>query len=345
MQSLKSWFGLCLGATICCLLSSAGRTLAQTSVVLVGSGSNVPVRLYQSWIDDFNKKDRSLQVKYLPVGTSESIQQASEGLVDFGGGEVPLTNEQMHRHKTTLMPVPTILVGIVPIYNLPGKPDLNFSGELLAQIYLGTVKNWKDARIAKLNPNEKLPDLPITVVHRSPGKGSNYIFTDFLSKTSADFRSKVGKSASPTWLLGVDVPRGEDMVDKVASTAGAIGYVELNFAVHSGIGYGRVQNASGNFVRATPGSIEAACTASVKSAAVTLQVSMTNPPGKDSYPIASFTWIYVPTSGLPITRSQPLKQFLEWCLQDGQIIAKDLGYATLPDQVVDAARTAVKTIQ
>jgi phosphate transport system substrate-binding protein len=345
MRSLKAILRVCIAVTVCWQGLSAAPAWAQEKVVLVGSGSNVPLRLYQVWINDFNKSNPRVQVEYLPLGTSESIQQISEGSGDFGGGEVPLTNEQMHGPKVTLLQIPTVLVGIVPIYNLPGQPELNFSGELLAQIYLGTVKNWRDARIAKLNPEAKLPDLPISVVHRSPGKGSNYIFSDFLSKMSAEFRSQVGKNPSPRWPVGVDTNRGEDMVEKVVSARGAIGYVELNFARNAGIGYGRVQNAAGHFVRATPASIAAACAAIEKSITGNFQVSMTNAPGKDSYPISSFTWIYVPTSRASGVRGHALKQFLNWALQGGQGVAKGLGYATLPDEIVSKARQALNALQ
>jgi phosphate transport system substrate-binding protein len=322
----------------------AGTAQAQDKIMLVGSGSNVPLRLYQAWIDEFNKKDPGVQVQYLALGTSQSIKQVSGGSGDFGGGEIPLSNEQMRGGKVKLAQIPTVLVGIVPVYNLPAKPDLDFSGELLAQIYLGVVKNWKDPKIAELNPDVKLPDLPIHVVHRSAGKGSNYIFTDFLSKTSSDFRNRVGKSASPKWPLGADANRGEDMVEKVASIRGAIGYVEVNFVRNAAIGYGRVQNAAGHFVRATPESIDAACRAGTKSSPGNLQVSITNASGKESYPISSFTWIYVPVSGISPVRRHALKAFLEWSLRDGQRIAKDMGYATLPDKVHADARSAVKSM-
>ncbi|PYY08515.1 MAG: hypothetical protein DMG69_14900 [Acidobacteria bacterium] len=189
------------------------------------------------------------------------MKQVSEGCGDFGGGEVPLTREQTRSAKVTLGQIPTVLVGIVPIYNLAGGPELNFSGELLANIFLGNIKSWKDPRIAKLNPGITLPDLPIAIVHRTPGRGSNYIFSDFLSKTSSEFRSKIGKSPSPKWRLGADPNRGEDMVEKVAATAGAIGYVEVDFARRSDIGYGKVQNAAGHFIKATSASIAAACAA------------------------------------------------------------------------------------
>jgi phosphate transport system substrate-binding protein len=316
---------------------------AQERLIIVGSGSNVPVRLYQAWTEEFNRKNKSVQVQYLPLGTSESIRQISQGVGDFGGGEVPLTNELMHGLKISLRPIPTVLVGIVPIYNLPGNLELNFSGELLGQIYLGTVKNWKDSRIAKLNPGVEFPDLPIRVVHRSAGKGSNYIFTDFLSRTNLQFRTEVGTSPSPQWPLGVDADRGQDMVEKVAVTRGAIGYVEVNFVRSSGLGQGRVENVAGHFVAATPASIEAACAAMQNTDGLGLRI--TNAPGQGSYPLASFTWIYVPTSSSSPARREALKQFLNWSLRDGQEIARRMGFAPLPEHVAAMALTEVNALE
>src|SRR5579864_2755882 len=221
------------------------------------------------------------------------------------------------RDSKIALTIPTALVAIVPIYNLPGNPELKFSGGLLAEIYLGTVKNWNDPQIARLNPTIKFPDLPISVVHRSPGKGSNFIFTDFLSKTSARFRAEVGKSPSPHWPLGSEADRGQDMIKKVASTRGAIGYVEVSFVRNSGLGYGRVQNAAGQFVRATSASIEAACTAMESSIPDDFRLDLTNASGKDAYPMASFSWLYLPLS-TAAPRTSALKQFLKWSFQEGQ---------------------------
>jgi phosphate transport system substrate-binding protein len=345
MQPVRTAFFSCLVVVISWSWLCAPSALAQERVFIVGSGSNVPVHLYQSWTNEFNKKNANIQVQYLALGTSESIRQVSEGVGDFGGGEVPLTDEQAQGAKTTLRLIPTAMVGIVPIYNLPGNPELNFSGDLLGQIYLGVVKNWKDPRIAKLNPDVPLPDLPITVVHRSPGKGSNYIFTDFLSKTNPRFRDEVGKSPSPKWPLGVETNRGEDMVERVASTRGTIGYVELNFARNSAVGYGKVENPAGHFVRATPASIEAACMAVEASIPDDFRLRMTNAPGNDSYPIASFTWIYLPTSSASPARGNALKQFLSWSLQEGQEVAKSMGYAPLPNRVAAKALAAVNSLK
>jgi phosphate transport system substrate-binding protein len=326
---------------LCLLVSPAG---AQEKISLVGSGSNVPSSLYGAWAEQFNGKNPAVQVRYLSMSTMDGIQNVSKGTGDFAAGEIPLSEEQMHGGKVTLIQIPSVLVGIVPIYNLPGQPQLRFSGKVLALIFLGEIKNWHDPAIAKLNPGVTLPDLPIKVVHRSSGKGSNYMFTDFLSKTDPTWQSKIGKSPSPEWPVGEEANRGEDMVAKVANALGAIGYVELNFARHSTLGYAEVENAAGNFVRATPASLTLSCEAMEKSIKDDFRVSLANGPGKDSYPIASFTWLYVPVSGLAPDRSKALKQFLDWALGDGQAIAKNMGYATLPAGVLEKARAKVNTV-
>jgi phosphate transport system substrate-binding protein len=238
-----------------------------------------------------------------------------------------------------------VLVAIVPIYKLPGKPELRFSGEVLAGIYLGSIKKWNDPRIAKLNPGVSLPDLAISVVHLSGVKGSSYILSDFLSKTSAEWKSKVGKNASPNWPVGEEVNRSEGMVSKVSATPGAIGYVELTYTKRNDIGYGSVRNAAGQFVRPTNASITAACTASEKLMPEDLGASLADAPGRDSYPPASFTWIYLPASGLPPARSRALKDFWNWALADGQEIAAGLGYTMLPSAIATRARDVLNSIQ
>ena len=319
-----------------------GQNWAQQRMVIVGAGS--PVYLYQAWTSKFNAGNDHVQIRYLPMGTSESIRQVKAGIGNFAGGEILLTDEQMHESKIAMM-IPTVLVGIVPIYNLPGNTELNFSGGLLADIYLGTAKNWKDLQIARLNPAAELPDLPISVVQRSAGKGSNFIFTDFLSKTSPRFRAEVGKSPSPHWPVGSEADRGQDMVQKVASTRGGIGYVDVSFVRKSGVSSGRVQNAAGHFVKATPASIEAACTALESSLPDDLRLDVINAPGKDSYPMASFIWLYLPVSDADPVRVLALKRFLNWSLQEGQTVVVTMGYAPLPGSIVEKARAAVKALK
>lgn len=333
-----------LPALLCVALATAPLA-APLAVSLVGSGSSVPNPLYIAWSEQYVKLKPGVQVRYLQLGTSEGMRQISQGVGDFAAGEIPLTEAQMRAAKNPLVQFPTVLVAIVPIYNLPGKPELKFSGELLAQIFLGSVKNWKDARIARLNPGVELPDLPIAVVHRNSGKGSNYILTDFLSKVSPEWKAKIGKNASPNWPVGEETNRSEDMAEKVTATAGAIGYVELNYAQHNQIGYGSVENAAGKFVLASTSSIAAACAASEKKLQADFGASLTNAEGKDSYPIVSFTRVYAMATGMEPQRSQALKEFWNWALTSGQDTAAGLGYTVLPPEVAAKARETLNSIQ
>ncbi len=316
-------------------------------MLLVGSGSSVPSPLYSAWSEQYGKIKNGVQVRYLQLGTSDGIQQISQGIGDFAAGEIPLSDAQMHKGKIPLVEFPTVLVAIVPIYRLPGEtePELRFSGELLAEIFLGNVKNWKDARIVKLNPGVDLPDLPITVVHRSKGKGSNYILTDFLAKVSPQWKLKIGRSASPEWPVGEDTNRSEDMVDKVSSTSGAIGFVELKYAERKDIGSGVVENAAGRFIRATPESIAAACAANEKKSEANFGSSLTDAESKDAYPMVSFTQVYAVASGMEASRLEALKDFWNWALTTGQETATDLGYTPLPAAIAAKARAALNSVQ
>jgi phosphate transport system substrate-binding protein len=319
--------------------------LAQDLVALVGSGSNLVSPLYSAWTAEYGKTHSNVRVRFLALGTSQSIQEIREGTGDFGGGEIPLSDTQKHGGKYTLTQFPTVLVAIVPIYKLPGKPELRLSGEVLGEIFLGNIKNWKDLRIAKLNPTVELPDLSITVVHLSGVKGSNYVLSDFLSRTNAEWKARIGKSASPSWPVGLEAARSEGLVTRVSATPGAIGYVELSYARGKNVGYGSVQNAAGQFVKPTTPSIVAACTAGEKSLSADLGASLVNSSGKESYPLVSFTWIYVPASGLAAARSRALKDFWGWALGDGQAIASGLGYTVLPPDIASKARAAVDAVQ
>jgi len=340
-----------LERTACVLLLAActgtvsSPLAAQKAISLVGSGSSVPSPLYNAWSEQYVKLKLGVQVRYLQLGASEGVRQISQGVGDFAAGEIPLTETQMHMGKNPLVQFPTVLVAIVPIYKLPGEPELRFSGELLADIFLGNVTNWRDARIAKLNPGVELPDLKIAVIHRSSGKGSNYILTDFLSKVSPQWKSRIGKSASPNWRLGEETNRSEDMVGKVIVTPGAIGYVELNYAQRKDLGSGSVQNSAGRFIRATPESIAAACAANDKAIQSDIGASLTDASGKDSYPVVSFTNVYLMASGMEPARSHAVKEFWNWALTSGQETANSLGYTVLPAGIAAKARETLNSIQ
>jgi phosphate transport system substrate-binding protein len=306
-------------------------TVAQ-DVALVGAGSSVPLPLYRKWADLYNQSNKTVQLQYLPLGTTEGIKQISNGTSDFGAGETPLTVEE--RREGNLTELPVVLIGIVPIYNLPGVPQLRVSGEVLAEVYLGRIKNWDDPSIAKLNPLVALPSMSIKVIYRPAGKGSNYVFTDFLSKVSVRFRDQIGRTPSPKWPVGEPAERSSDIADRVKSNPGAIGYVELQYANDNNITHASVLNPAGKFVRATTGSITAACVAVESPGWDNLVASLTNAPGADSYPIASFTRMYVRPSPKGQRRTEALVAFLYWAYSDGQKAAIRLGYSELPEPLV-----------
>jgi len=301
-------------------------------MVLVGAGSSVPLPLYRKWADLYNQNNKTVQLQYVPIGTVEGIAQITHGTSDFGAGEIPLTAEE--RRVGNLTELPVVLIGIVPIFNLPGIQNLRFSGDVLAEVYLGRISHWNDPAIAKLNPGVALPNLPIRVIYRPAGKGSNYVFTEYLSKVNAKFRDQVGKSASPKWPVGQPAERSSDMADKVQSTPGALGYVELQYADDNRITHASVLNASGKFVKATAASITAACAAVEAPGWDKLAASLTNPPGADSYPISSFTWLYVRPSARDEHRTAALVGLLNWAYSDGQSIAIQEGYSDLPKQLL-----------
>jgi phosphate transport system substrate-binding protein len=323
------------------LIAGVSCTLAaaQQDVVLVGAGSTVPLPLYRKWADLYNQSNKTVQLQYVPMGTSEGIKQIANGTSDFGAGETPLSAEE--RRGGNLTELPVVLIGIVPIYNLPGVPQLRLSGEVLAEIFLGRIKNWDDPAIAKLNPGVPLPSMSIKVIYRPAGKGSNYVFTDFLSKTSARFREQIGRTPSPKWPAGESAERSSDMADKVKNNPGALGYVELQYADDNKIAHASVLNPAGKFVKATARSITAACVAVEAPGWDKLTASLANAPGADSYPIASFTWLYVRPSSKDQRRTTALVGLLYWAFSDGQKVAIQLGYSELPKPLVARVKAKI----
>jgi phosphate transport system substrate-binding protein len=310
------------------------------SLVLVGSGSTVPAPLYTRWTQEYGKRNPNVQMRYLPIGTSEGIKQISHSAGDFAAGEAQLSEND--RKEGGLVELPVVLIGIVPIYNLAGvQQELKLSGEVLAGIFLGEIKTWNAPPIAKLNPEIALPSLPIQVVNRPAGKGSNYVFTDFLSKSSAKFRSAIGVTTSPKWPVGAPAERSSDMADRVKSTAGAIGYVEYQYAVKGSISQIAVQNHSGKFVKASPQSMIAACEAVEAPGWKGFSASLISASGADSFPITSFTWIYVKAKSSDATRFAAMSNLLDWIYTDGQQFAAQEGYSELPAPLLAALRKRV----
>jgi phosphate transport system substrate-binding protein len=312
----------------CSLLASD-----QPAIMLVGGGSTVPLPLYKKWKEAYNQRNGPFQMDYVPFGSAEGILQVANGKSDFGAGEVLLNAEE--RAKGNLVELPVAIIGIVPVYNLPGvHENLRFNGELLAQIFLGEVKSWNDPRITKLNPGVSLPNMAIEVVYRPGGKGTNYVFSDFLSKTSVKFREKIGRTPSPAWPVGVPAERSSDMAQRVKDTPGSIGYVEVQYVDQYQLAAGSVQNPAGKFVKASNQTITAACRAAEGGQWDKLAVSLTNMPGVDSFPIASFTWLYVREKSTDLRRAAALADLLAWVYGDGQKLAVTEGYPGLPDQLL-----------
>lgn len=319
----------------------------QNVIALVGSGSNLPTPLYNHWIEEYNRISPNIQVRYLSIGTVKGIEDITRGVGDFAAGEVPLSEEQLKNGNRPIVQIPMVLVAIVPIYHVPGvKGNLRFSGAVLADIFLGNIKSWDDAQIKELNAGQALPHLDIAVVHRTEGKGSNYIFSDFLSKVSPKWHSEVGKSPSPEWPVGASANRGEDMLEKVKSTPGAIGYIELGFVQgEAGVDVGLVRNASGKYVSANSSSVAAACQALEKNVPADFRASLTNAPGADAYPIVSFTWLYVLAKGSAPQRSKALANYIEWTLANGQNSALKHGYTPLPTSLTPKVLAKARALE
>ena len=324
------------------LCSAPGH--AQNAVILVGSGSTVPAPLYSRWTQEYGKRNHNTQMRYLPVGTSEGIKQIARGVGDFAAGEAQLTDKE--RKEDGLIELPIVLIAIVPIYNLPDiHQKLQLSGEVLAEIFLGGVKTWNAPQIAKLNPDIALPNLPIQVVNRPAGKGSNYVFTDFLSKMSSKFRAQIGATTSPKWPVGTPAERSSDMADQVKNNPGSIGYVEYQYAVKGNIPQAAVLNSAGKFLTASPESMAAACKAVEAPQWNRFSASLTNAPGAGCFPLTSFTWIYLRTQSADSARAAALGDFLNWIYTDGQQFAVEEGYAELPPPLLAAVRKKVKDLR
>ena len=321
-------------------------SLAQTQMVLVTTGSTMPEPLYVLWGDEYHKLHSETQLRYLPVGTSESAKNILSGAGDLGGGDAPIPEKQLKEAAYAAVELPTILVGIAVFYNVPGSgTTIRLSGPVLANIYLGKTTSWSDPEIARLNPDGKLPDLPIKVLHRTDGKGSNYIFSDFLSKVSPEFRTKVGTNVSPKWPVGTAFSRCQDLLATAAQTPGAIGYAELRCGEKSGLSIARIRNAAGEFVTPSTKSISDAALAMESKMTNDFRASLTNAPGKESYPIVSFTWFYVPVHPQDSQRSHAVKEYLSWVYASGQEIAQAQSYAALPPWVLEKVRAKVASLQ
>jgi phosphate transport system substrate-binding protein len=310
-----------------------------TAQKLNGAGATFPYPIYSKWFSEYSA-NHGIQINYQPVGSGAGIRQVTSGTVDFGASDGPMTDEQLAATKVKIQHIPTVLGAVVPIYNLQGVGGgLKFSPDVLADIYLGKITNWNDARIAKDNPGVNLPNTEIFVVHRSDGSGTTYIFTDYLSKVSADWKGGPGKGTSPSWPRGIGAKGNEGVAGMVRQTPGALGYVELIYALQNKIDTGLVKNPSGVFMRPSIESVTAAA-ASMKQMPADYRVSITNAPGKDAYPISSFTWLLIPNPAPDSAKGKVIKDFVVWML-DHESEVTSLNYAPLPDSVVTKVKATI----
>jgi phosphate transport system substrate-binding protein len=333
--------------TVLAAASAAVAGAAAQKVQINGAGATFPNPIYSKWFDEYHKAHPEAAINYQSIGSGGGIRQITNGTVFFGATDGPMTNDQLTAAPGKILHFPTVLGAVVPVYNIPNvKAELKFSGQVLADIFLGKITKWNDPAIAKLNAGVTLPGSDITVVHRSDGSGTTYIWVDFLSKTSPEFKSKVGVNTSVNWPAGVGGKGNEGVSGLVTQTPGAIGYVELIYALQSKSTYGTVQNMSGEFVKASVESVTAAAAAAVTQMPPDFRVSITNAPGTGVYPISSFTWLLLYENPKDKNQSKIMVEFMKWALTDGQKFAPDLGYAPLPADVVKlemAALARVKT--
>ena len=328
-------------ALLCVAL--AVPALGQTT--LNGAGATFPYPMYSKWFSEYHKAHPDIEINYQSIGSGGGIRQVLAGTVDFGASDGPMTDEQLSQAKTKILHIPTVLGADVPAYNIPGVTgELKFTPDVLAGIFMGKITSWNDPALAKANPEANLPNQPIVVIHRSDGSGTTYIWTDYLSKVSSDWQTQVGKGTSVKWPVGLGGKGNEGVAGMIRQMQGSVGYVELIYAVQNKIPYGSVKNAAGVFVKASLDSVTAAA-ASAKSMPADFRVSITNAPGKDAYPISSFTWLLIPAQSKDAAKGKILADFLSWMVDDGQKMTADLTYAPLPESVAAKVKGAIKQVR
>jgi phosphate transport system substrate-binding protein len=347
--AIAAALALSVGAAACGSGESAAGEGVQSSgsaaLQINGAGATFPYPVYSKWFDEYHRKTPNVQINYQSIGSGGGIRQMTNQTVFFGATDGPMTDEQISAAPGKILHFPTVLGADVPVYNLPGvSAELRFSGPLLADIFLGRITNWNDPKIAALNAGVSLPASDITVVHRSDGSGTTYIWADFLAKVSAEWKEKVGVSTAVNWPAGVGGKGNEGVAGLVSQTPGAIGYVELIYALQNKIAYGLVQNAQGEFVKASTESVTAAAAATSAQMPADFRVSITNASGAGAYPIASFTWMLLYQDPTDTARSRAMVDFLKWALTEGQQFASGLGYAPLPADVVKQELAALDTV-
>lgn len=324
---------------------AASLTLAAGAQKLTGAGATFPNPIYSRWFTEYSQQHPGVQINYQSVGSGAGIRQVSQQIVDFGATDGPMNDQQLSESKVKLFHIPTVLGAVVPVYNIPGvNAELRFSPDVIADIYLGKISKWNDGRIAKDNPGINLPDHQILPVYRSDGSGTTYIFTDYLSKVSSDFSSKIGKNTSVRWPVGIGQKGNEGIAGMVRNSPYTFGYVELIYAVQNKMSYGLVRNSAGKWVKASTDGVTAAAAAAAKAMPGDYRVSITNAAGVDSYPISSFTWLLIPVQSADASKGKVLADFLRWMLDHGEAEAAGMTYAPLPKPVSDRVRQTINQI-
>jgi len=315
------------------------------NVQVVGVGGTFPGALYAKWIQEFGQTHKEFHFIYMPSGSTLGIEMVTSGQSDFGASDAPMTDQQQAHAKVPVLHFPAVVGAIVPIYNLPGvKQVLKFTPRALAGIYLGTIQVWNAPEIAGVNPGVALPSAKIVVVHSANGRGTTYVWTDYLSKVSEDWKSRVGKGTTVEWPVGKEAEGNGNVAKLVGQTPNSLGFVELNFALQNDLHFGEVCNAAGNFLRAGLANVRNAGASVESIRGNDFRVSITNAPGQGSYPIASYTWLLVPEKISDSSKRRAIKEFLQWMLQEGQSYAGPLGFSPLPQELADKERIAIEAI-
>jgi phosphate transport system substrate-binding protein len=328
------------------VLSLAAAPAAAQKVQINGAGATFPYPIYSKWFSEYNKLHPEIEINYQSIGSGGGIRQLTNQTVFFGATDGPMTAEQQQAAPGKILHFPSVLGGDVPVYNIPGVDvELKFTGPVLADIFLAKITKWNDPAIAKLNPGVKLPGTDITICHRSDGSGTTYIWVDYLSKVSPEWKKKVGVATSVNWPTGIGGKGNEGVAGLVKQTPGSIGYVELIYALQNKIDYGSVQNMAGEFVKATTESVSAAAAAAAKQMPPDFRVSITNAPGNGVYPVSSFTWLLFYENPKDKTRARIMVDFMKWALGDGQKYCAELGYAPIPPGLVAMETEALKKIK
>ena len=340
-MKLITKFGVAVAGSALLVVGAAAQTMQIT-----GAGATFPNPIYSKWFSEYNKMHSNVQINYQSIGSGGGIRQITNQTVFFGATDGPMTNDQLLAAPSKILHFPTVLGGVVPVYNIPGvNAELKFTGPVLADIYLGKITKWNDPAITKLNAGINLPSTDITVAHRSDGSGTTYIFVDYLAKVSPEWKNKVGVANAVNWPAGVGGKGNEGVAGLVTQTPGSIGYVELIYALQNKISYGSVQNMAGEFVKSSVASVTAAAAAAAKLMPADFRVSITNAPGTGVYPISSFTWLLLYESPKDKAQAKTMVDFVKWALTDGQKFCADLGYAPLPEAVVKMEMASLAKIK